>query len=73
MDWKRKAASISRLVGGQLIAETEPFVGLMGAPNRTQAVQGKAIWYYVCADGKIQLVMFGDPSSGTIIADINEY
>ena len=72
-EWKRKASGVARLVGGQLMAETQPFVARMGEPNRTQAVQGKVVWYYICADGKIQLVMFGDPANGAIIADVNEY
>lgn len=72
-EWKRQATTVSRFAGGQLIAETGPFVRLMGEPARTQVLRGKVIWYYVCADGKIQLVMFGEPATGGIIADVNEY
>lgn len=50
------------------------FQQLMGAPSKTQSVEGTALWYFECSDGTIQLELnSGALSAGLMQGKINDY
>lgn len=74
---KLKENKLSSPAGNRIVqgASRVQFVQIMGKPSYTQAVGEQALWYYVCADGTLQMVMDADALNqmGQIWAEINEY
>jgi hypothetical protein len=46
----------------------------VGAPDRTQTIDGNKFLYWVCTDGQVQVVCSEDAyANGQIIGRINDY
>ena len=75
--WKVKLADkYGALVDMGTIAgwDKAGFQQLMGAPSKTQTVEGTAFWYFECSDGTIQLELnSGALAAGLMQGKINDY
>ncbi len=80
-EWKEKVSKsfdekVSMLSSGVISCNAKDFYRIMGKPDSTQALGDKAMLYYQCTDGKIQLVCWKhnlEQDGELATTDINEY
>jgi hypothetical protein len=80
-EFRSKFATLSGRREGGVVDEVKLY-SLLGHPNRTQTVDLKSYWYWVCKDGKMQLVIHGYKNTATeakngkgqlVVDQVNDY
>ena len=79
--FRQKFATLSgRREGG--VVDEDKLYNLLGHPDRTQTVELRSYWYWVCKDGTMQLVIFGYKNSTVemqsgkgrvVVEQVNDY
>ena len=80
-EFRSKFATLSGRREGGVVDEVQLY-NLLGHPDRTQTVDLKSYWYWVCKDGKMQLVIHGYKNADTeakngkgklVVDQVNDY
>ncbi len=75
--WKAKVAQhFPMFRTGTLIVSSTDFKRAMGEPDSTQTLGDKAMWYYECSDGMIQMVLWSSSlqfSNQVVAEQVNDY
>ena len=80
-EFRSKFATLSGRREGGVVDEVQLY-NLLGHPDRTQTVDLKSYWYWVCKDGKMQLVIHGYKNTDTeakngkgklVVDQVNDY
>ena len=76
LEWKSQLAEKHQIFGlaGIIQMPKADFVQLMGEPDKTQLIGGRAYWYYTCKDGTVQLDLdAGNLMVGVVAGRANDY
>ena len=80
-EFRSKFGTLSGRREGGVVDEVQLY-NLLGHPDRTQTVDLKSYWYWVCKDGKMQLVIHGYKNADTeakngkgklVVDQVNDY